>query len=303
MAATALPVSPELDRAHRRRRLVNDLVAWLFLSPYLLLFLVFLLIPGIVGVYASFTRWGILGQPRWIGLRNYERIFGDPLFLQSLGNTCKFVVLTAIPLIVLGFLFALLVNQQLRGRNIARAIIFLPHVVSVAAVGIIWQWILDPTFGLLNFYLRPLGVKPVYWLTQVETALPALALTTIWWSVNGNMIIYLAGLQDIPEELYESARIDGANGWQLTRHITIPMLLPVNAFVIPLTVIAAWRVFGQAYVMTQGGPQGSTFTIAQYIFLTAFQNFHMGQAAAAGVILMLLTLAFTVVQLRAMKVF
>jgi len=193
--------------------------------------------------------------------------------------------------------------QQLRGRNIARAIIFLPHVVSVAAVGIIWQWILDPTFGLLNYYLRPLGVKPVYWLTQVETALPALALTTIWWSVNGNMIIYLAGLQDIPEELYESARIDGANGWQLTRHITIPMLLPVNAFVIPLTVIAAWRVFGQAYVMTQGGPQGSTFTIAQYIFLTAFQNFHMGQAAAAGVILMLLTLAFTVVQLRAMKVF
>ena len=136
----------------------------------------------------------------------------------------------------------------------------------------------------------------------METALPALALTTIWWSVNGNMIIYLAGLQDIPEELYESGKIDGASGWQLTRYITIPMLLPVNAFVIPLTVIASWRVFGQAYVMTRGGPQGSTFTIAQYIYLTAFQNFHMGQAAAAGVILMLLTLAFTVVQLRAMKV-
>ena len=302
MATTAVRVSPELARADKRRRLVNDLVAWLFMSPYLLMFLVFLLIPGIVGVYASFTKWGILGQPRWIGLRNYTRIFADPLFLQSLGNTFKFVLLTAIPLIVLGFLLALLVNQKLRGRNIARAIIFLPHVVSVSAVGIIWVWILNPSFGLLNFYISPLGIRQVAWLTQVSTALPALALTTIWWSVNGNMIIYLAGLQDIPEELYESARIDGANGWQLTRFITIPMLMPVNAFVVPLTVIASWRVFGQAYVMTQGGPQGSTFTIAQYIYLTAFQNFRMGQASAAGVILMLITLAFTVVQLRAMKV-
>ena len=302
MTATVVAASAELSRAYRRRRLVNDLVAWLFMSPYLLLFLVFLLIPGVVGVYASFTKWGILGQPRWVGLRNYTRIFGDPLFLQSLGNTFMFVVLTAVPLIVLGFLFALLVNQKLRGRNLARAIIFLPHVVSVSAVGIIWQWILNPSFGLLNFYLQPFGIRPVAWLTQTETALPALALTTIWWSVNGNMIIYLAGLQDIPEELYESAKIDGANGWQLTRHITIPMLMPVNAFVMPLTVIASWRVFGQAYVMTQGGPQGSTFTIAQYIYLTAFQNFRMGQASAAGVILMLVTLIFTVVQLRAMKV-
>lgn len=287
----------------RWKALREDLLAYLFLSPFLLLFTVFLLVPGVIGIYASFTKWGILGTPEWIGLKNYIKIFSDDLFLQSLRNTFLFVILTAVPLIVLGFLLALLVHQQLRGRNIARTIVFLPHVVSVSAVGIVWVWILDRNFGLLNYYLKLLGVNPpIGWLTEVDWALPALAITTIWWTVNINMIIYLAGLQDIPQELYESAKIDGANNWQLTRFITIPMLMPVNAFIFPLTLIASFRVFGQAYVMTQGGPQGSTFTVAQYIYLTAFQNFKMGQASAAGVILMLITLAFTVVQLRAMKV-
>ncbi len=281
----------------------NDLIAYAFMAPYLFLFIVFLLLPAFVGVYASFTKWGIIGDPKWVGFRNYNKLINSELFLESLQNTLYFVILAAIPLIVLGFLLALLVNQKLRGRNIARAIVFLPHVVSVAAVGIIFQWILERSSGLLNYYLGLLGVNPpINWLGEPESAMPAIAITTIWWTVNGNMIIYLAGLQDIPEELYESARIDGASGWQLTRYITIPMLLPVNAFVIPLTIIACWRVFGQVFVMTRGGPQGSTFTVAQFIYETAFVNFNMGRASAAGVILMLITLCFTVVQLRAMKV-
>ena len=281
----------------------NDLVAYAFMAPYLFLFIVFLLLPAFVGVYASFTKWGIIGDPKWVGFRNYDKLINSELFLESLQNTLYFVILAAIPLIVLGFLLALLVNQKLRGRYIARAIVFLPHVVSVAAVGIIFHWILERSSGLLNYYLGLLGVNPpINWLGDPDSAMPAIAITTIWWTVNGNMIIYLAGLQDIPEELYESARIDGANSWQLTRHITIPMLLPINAFVIPLTVIACWRVFGQVFVMTRGGPQGSTFTVAQFIYETAFVNFNMGLASAAGVILMLITLSFTVVQLRAMKV-
>ena len=211
--------------------------------------------------------------------------------------------MAAIPLIVLGFLLALLVNQKLRFRNIARAIVFLPHVVSVAAVGIIFQWILERSSGLLNYYLGLLGVNPpINWLGDPDSAMPAIAITTIWWTVNGNMIIYLAGLQDIPEDLYEAARIDGAGRWHELRYVTIPMLMPVNAFVIPLTVIACWRVFGQVFVMTRGGPQGSTFTVAQFIYETAFVNFNMGLASAAGVILMLITLSFTIIQLRAMKV-
>ena len=278
-------------------------MAYAFMAPYLVLFILFLLLPAIVGVYASFTKWGIIGDPQWVGLRNYDKLINSELFIESLQNTLYFVILAAIPLIVLGFLLALLVHQKLRFRNIARAIVFLPHVVSVAAVGIIFQWILERSSGLLNYYLGVLGVNPpINWLGEPESAMPAIAITTIWWTVNGNMIIYLAGLQDIPETLYESARIDGANGWQLTRHITIPMLLPISAFVIPLTVIACWRVFGQVFVMTRGGPQGATFTVAQFIYETAFVRFNMGLASAAGVILMLITLGFTVVQLRAMKV-
>ncbi|MDD9955021.1 MAG: sugar ABC transporter permease [Anaerolineaceae bacterium] len=281
----------------------NDLVAYAFMAPYLVLFILFLLLPAIVGIYASFTKWGIIGEPQWVGLRNYDKLINSEIFIESLQNTLYFVILAAIPLIVLGFLLALLVHQKLRFRNIARAIVFLPHVVSVAAVGIIFQWILERSSGLLNYYLGVLGVNPpINWLGEPESAMPAIAITTIWWTVNGNMIIYLAGLQDIPETLYESARIDGASGWQLTRHITIPMLLPISAFVIPLTVIACWRVFGQVFVMTRGGPQGATFTVAQFIYETAFVRFNMGLASAAGVILMLITLGFTVVQLRAMKV-
>ena len=281
----------------------NDLIAYAFMTPYLVLFIVFLLLPAAVGVYASFTKWGIIGQPKWIGFKNYTKLLNSELFIESLQNTLYFVILAAIPLIVLGFLLALLVHQKLRGRNIARAIVFLPHVVSVAAVGIIFQWILERSSGLLNYYLGLLGVNPpINWLGDPESAMPAIAITTIWWTVNGNMIIYLAGLQDIPADLYEAAKIDGAGAWQEVRYVTIPMLMPVNAFVIPLTVIACWRVFGQVFVMTRGGPQASTFTIAQYIYETAFVNFNMGVASAAGVILMLVTLSFTIVQLRAMKV-
>lgn len=291
------------QKTSRWNSVKNDLIAYAFMAPYLLLFVVFLLLPAAVGVYASFTKWGIVGQPKWVGLKNYNKLFNSELFLDSLGNTLYFVILAAVPLIVLGFSLALLVHQNLRGRNIARAIVFLPHVVSVAAVGIIFQWILERSSGLLNYYLGELGVRePINWLGEPESAMPAIAITTIWWTVNGNMIIYLAGLQDIPADLYEAARIDGAGRWQEVRYVTIPMLMPVNAFVIPLTVIACWRVFGQVFVMTRGGPQGATFTIAQFIYETAFTDFSMGLASAAGVILMVITLGFTVIQLRAMKV-
>lgn len=291
------------QKTSRWNSVKNDLIAYAFMAPYLLLFVVFLLLPAAVGVYASFTKWGIVGQPKWVGLKNYNKLLNSELFLDSLGNTLYFVILAAVPLIVLGFSLALLVHQNLRGRNIARAIVFLPHVVSVAAVGIIFQWILERSSGLLNYYLGELGVRePINWLGEPESAMPAIAITTIWWTVNGNMIIYLAGLQDIPADLYEAARIDGAGRWQEVRYVTIPMLMPVNAFVIPLTVIACWRVFGQVFVMTRGGPQGATFTIAQFIYETAFTDFSMGLASAAGVILMVITLGFTVIQLRAMKV-
>ena len=161
----------------------------------------------------------------------------------------------------------------------------------------------ESTVGLVNYYIQFFGFEPINWLTDTSTALGAIAITTIWWIVNVNMIIYLAALQDIPDELYEASKVDGANPWSRFRHITFPLLLPVTALITALTIVGGWRVFGQVYVMTRGGPEGSTFVIAQYIFLTAFQNFQMGPAAAAGVVLLVITMIFSLVQLKAMKVF
>ncbi len=285
-----------------RRRVWDGVSAYLFMTPYLAIFFVFMLLPAVVGIAISFTHWDILGAPSWAGWANYKQIFTDRLFLRSILNTFYFMVLTAVPLVVVGLALALLLNQKLKGTNLVRTVVFLPYVVMVSAVGILWVWLYDKATGLINYYLSLFGIPHIGWLTDAHWSMPALALTTLWWTVNVNMIIYLAGLQDIPEELFDAGKLDGANAWARFRFITLPLLLPVNAFVIPLTIVSSWRVFGQAFVMTQGGPGASTFVMAQYIYLSAFQNFQMGPASAAAVILLLITLVFTVVQLRAMRV-
>ena len=280
----------------------NDLTAYSFLSPYIILFTIFLLLPAISGILISFFKWGIMGSPKFRGLKNYYKVLNDDLFIESLINTFYFTLMTAVPLVIIGLLLALFVNQKIKGRNIVRTLIFLPHVISVSAVGIIWVWVLDKNIGLLNYYfIEPFGFEPIGWLVQESTSMPAISITTIWWTVNVNMIIYLAGLQDIPEDLYEAAKLDGANKWNLLIHITIPLLRTVTLFVIPLTVIGCWKIFGQAYIMTNGGPGTSTYTIAQYIYSMGFQYFKMGQASVAGVVLTLITLVFTLLQLKAMK--
>ncbi len=289
-------------RLPRRRGGGHTLAAYLFLAPYLLLFGVFMLLPAIAGLAISFSHWDILGTPSWAGVSNYASILADPLFRKSMWNTLYFMLLTAPPLVLLGMALALLLNARLRGTALVRTIVFMPYVVTVSTVGILWTWIYDKLAGLLNHYLGLLGLGPVPWLSSTHWAMPALALTTIWWSVNVNMIIYLAALQDIPVELHEAARIDGAGAWARFRHVTLPLLLPVSALVVSLTIISCWRVFGQAYVMTQGGPEASTYVLAQDIYLMAFQNFEMGPAAAAGVVLLLVTLGMSLVQLRAMRV-
>jgi multiple sugar transport system permease protein len=274
---------------------------WLFLAPFLLLFGLFMLLPAVAGVGISFTEWDILGTPEFIGLENYIHIFGDPLFWRSIFNTFAFMLMTSVPLVVFGLALALLLNQKLRGTTIVRTIVFLPHVLMVSAVGVLWTWMYESSVGLINHYLRLVGLPAPNWLTDTDTAMPAIAVTTIWWIVNVNMMIYLTALQDIPAELYDASKVDGATAWQRFRYITLPLLMPVTAMVTALTIVGGWRVFGQAYVMTRGGPEASTFVIVQYIYLTAFQNFEMGPAAAAGVVLLFITLAFSLVQLRLMR--
>lgn len=274
-----------------------------------------MLLPAIFGVYASFTEWDILGTPDWIGIENYRYVFDDQMFNRAFNNTIRFTMMTVPPMVAGGLLMAVLFNQPLRGRIVGRTVAFIPFAIMVTVVGILWRWIYDRNFGLLNYYLDSTGLADLIktvglesffemrkdlipWLTKPKWALPSIALTTIWWQIGTNMIIYLAGLQEIPKELYEAAHIDGANSVQRFRHITLPGLRLMHMFVIPMSVISSLRVFGQVQVMTQGGPIGSTYTLVPHLYSVGWVNFRMGEAAAVGVILFAITFIFTLFQLR-----
>ena len=272
---------------------------FLFMSPYLVVFLLFLFLPALTGVFISFTDWQILGTPNWVGSENFDYIFGDRMFWRAMTNTLVFTLLTVIPMVVGGLLFAVLFNEKLRGRVIARTVIFLPYAVMVTIVGILWRWIYDKNFGLANYYLGEFQLGPVSWLTSPHIALIAVAITTVWWQIGTNTIIYLAGLQEIPEDLYEAAKVDGSTALQRFLFITIPSLRLIHIFVIPLSVISSMRVFGQVLVMTQGGPIGSTYTLVQHLYSVGWINFRQGEAAAIGVMLFLITFLLTVMQLYA----
>ena len=180
---------------------IDALRPFLFMSPYLVVFFLFLFLPALSGFVISFTDWEILGTPNWVGLENFNYIFGDRMFWRAVSNTLVFTLLTVIPMVVGGLLFAVLFNEKLRGRVVARPVIFLPYAVMVTIVGILWRWIYDKNFGLANYYLGEINIEPVSWLTSPHVALIAVAITTVWWQIGTNTIIYLAGLQEIPEDL------------------------------------------------------------------------------------------------------
>jgi len=278
---------------------ISALRPFLFMSPYLIVFFLFLFLPALSGVFISFSDWEILGTPNWVGSENFEYIFGDRMFWRAMANTLVFTVLTVIPMVVGGLLFAVLFNEKLRGRVIARTVIFLPYAVMVTIVGILWRWIYDKNFGLANYYLGELNLDPVSWLTSPQVALIAVAITTVWWQIGTNTIIYLAGLQEIPEDLYEASKVDGATALQRFVFITVPSLRLIHIFVIPLSVISSMRVFGQVLVMTQGGPIGSTYTLVQHLYSVGWINLRQGEAAAIGLLLFLITFLLTVMQLYA----
>ena len=289
----------ESATASRRGAAINVLRPFLFMSPYLVVFFLFLFLPALSGFVISFTDWKILGTPNWVGLENFKYISGDRMFWRAVSNTLAFTVLTVIPMVVGGLLFAVLFNLKLRGRVVARTVIFLPYAVMVTIVGILWRWIYDKNFGLANYYLGEINIDPVSWLTSPQVALIAVAITTVWWQIGTNTIIYLAGLQEIPEDLYEAAKVDGSSALQRFLFITVPSLRLIHIFVIPLSVISSMRVFGQVLVMTQGGPIGSTYTLVQHLYSVGWINLRQGEAAAIGLILFVITFLLTLMQLYA----
>ena len=285
-------------RTTRKWRDIRD--GWLFLSPYLVLVGAFLKYPILSGLFISLHEWAILGTDRpFVGLANYTRLFRDDTFWKSLGNTFYFVALSTPALVILGLAFAVLLNRKMPGRTFFRAAIFMPYLLSISVVGMLWLWLLQPRHGLISFNLERFAVfTKVNWLGDPRFAMPSIAATTVWWTIGFNLVLFLAGLQDIPAELQDAAKIDGSNAWQEFWFITLPLLARVTLFVVVMQVIRSFQIFGQVYIMTGGGPYGATRVLVQYIYENGFKFWKMGYASAMAYVLLAFIMVFTFIQLR-----
>ena len=276
-------------------------IAFWFLLPFLTVFILFRLGPSIAGMFIGFTQWDFAGGVKFVGITNFQDLLKDGFFGISVQNTLCFLLLTVPSLVILGLLFATLLNKKIKGRNLGRTVIFLPYVIMPAAAGIIWNWLFDNNFGILNYYLGIIGIKPIEWLTSEKWALFSVSIVTVWSFAGYNMILYLAGLQGINNELYEAAKIDGANGFQVFARLTVPMLKPVTSMIITLTLINTVQIFDQIYVMTGGGPGTATLTMVQYIYNEAFQNFNLGYGSAIGFMILLFLIILVTIQSKLLK--
>ncbi len=284
--------------SQRTRRAVAGI---LFVVPSSALYFAFLALPLLYALYISFHDWSMMGSPTWLGLENYQRILGDDVFLNALRNTVLYTALF-VPIVTLVSLFAaVLVNQRIRGQPVFKALVFIPVITPSVIVGVVWIYLYQPEFGLLNQALDTIGLPVSLWLGSQQVALPALVIVSIWQRFGWFMILFLAGLQDIPVEVKEAAAVDGATGWQSFLHITLPLLRPTVLLVTVLAAISAFQVFDLVFVMTQGGPARATETLSYYIYTTAFRSFDMGYAAAMSYLLFALLLIMTLVQFRVMR--
>jgi len=266
---------------------------YLCISPWIAGFLIFTAGPIVASLFFSFCNYDVVTPPNWIGIQNYKRLISDPLFWQSLKVTSYFS-LVSVPLgIILSLIIAILLNQNIKGLTWFRTIYYMPSVISGVAVALLWMWIFNPEFGVLNFLLWKLfHIQGPAWLMSEEWVIPALIIMSLW-GIGGDIVIYLAGLQGIPTELYEAAEIDGANSFNKFLNITIPMMSPVLLFTLIMGIINSFQVFTQAYVMTRGGPHYASLFYVLYIYQNAFQFFSMGYASALSWILFLIILALT----------
>lgn len=276
------------------------ITGYLFFLPALINLIFFLGIPILFALYISFTNYNLfnVNNIQFVGLQNYRNLFNDSLFYKSLGNTLYHVSLSIPVNTVVGVSLALLLNNhQLKGLKLFRTTFLLPTVVSGVAVTLLWQWILDPNFGLINSFLMNFGVNGPGWLTDSVWSKPSIVLMNTW-SVGGTMMIYLAGLQGIPQTLYDAATIDGAGAFRRFWHVTIPLLSPTIFFNMITGAIGAFQVFAEAYIMTGGGPNNSTLYYAYYLYNKAFADLQFGYASAMGWILMVITLVLTLIAMR-----
>jgi multiple sugar transport system permease protein len=272
-----------------------------YISPWLVGFLVFMLGPLIYSLLISFTDTKFGTSWNFVGLKNYKFMFTeDPLFYKSLINTLYYT-LVSVPLgLVLAFFLAVLLNMKLKGMGIFRTIFYLPSIISGVAVVMLWGWIFNPSFGLLNYFLSTIGIQGPNWLGDPNWAMPAIIFMSLW-NIGGSMVIFLASLQDIPQDLYESASIDGAGSWTKTVRITIPLVSPVIFFNLIMGIIGGFQIFNQPYILTKGGPLDSTYVYTLHLFLNAFHYSNMSYASALAWILFLIILFLTSIVLLTSK--
>ena len=273
--------------------------ALLFLSPTLVVFSVFILFPILFSFYLSFHEWNMFSDERtFVGLSNYTRMFSDPEFWMVFKQTVIYTVGTVPVNMALALAVAFFLNEQIKGRKLLRAMFFTPVIISSVAAAVIWRWVFDPNLGLLNHVFDVLGLPHVNWVNDPTAAMVALITVGVWKTFGINMILFAAGLAGIPEHYYEAARIDGAGAWQRFWKITVPLLSPTTLFIMVLSFIGSFQVFDIVYVLTYGGPLGSTKVLVFYLYEHAFKFFNMGYASAVAYVLFAILFVLTMVQIR-----
>ena len=301
MSAPALDRAEEIEIGRRKRTRRKHITAYAFITPAMSFLFVFLFVPLIASIFLSFTQYDLLNPPVWIGLENYERLFNDELFWRGLGNSFTYLIVTPI-LIVLSIALAIVVNRKLRGVYLFRTIYYIPAVTSVVAVGMIFVFIFAEPSGRINGFLLSTGLiqRPINFLTSPDSTLVSIMLVTIWRGIGFYMIVFLAALQGVPEELYEAAAIDGANRFQQHIYVTIPGIWPSIVFVAIISSISALKVFEEIWVMTDGtgGLLDSALTLMYYLYRQGFINLNLGYAASIAVVFSVITLVFSIFNLR-----
>jgi multiple sugar transport system permease protein len=292
-AERASPSAPAARRRRPRARPAREgLPALMLLAPFMAAFVLFFLVPALQTFWLSLTESSLTRSYAFVGLANYRTLAQDPSFWDALVNTFYFALLTVVPLGALGLLMALLVNHFVKAQSWLQGVFFLPFVLPISVMTLIADWMLQPSSGVVNHILG--GQRP--WLADPHWALPAVAIGTIWWTVGFNMLLFLAGLRNIPAEQYEAAALDGARGWTLFRHITWPALRPVTTMALVLQLIASLKVFGQTYILTSGGPFNTTRVTLHYMYETAFTQSDAGYAAAIAMAFVAVVLALSLLQ-------
>lgn len=294
-----MSTSVKAQKRQRSLRQSRRLTAYAFLLPNILGFVTLTLIPILVAFGLSFLNWDFANPAQFIGIKNFARLLRDSGFKIALTNTIYYTAVSVPLTIVISLLLAILLNQKVRGVKWFRTIYFFPEISSMIAVAVVWNMLYHPTMGPINNILRSVGIaNPPGWTASVKWALPAVILMSVWKQVGYYMVIYLAGLQGIPDQLYEAATIDGAGPWQKFRYITVPMLSPTTFLISILLVINSFKVFDQIVIMTDGGPGRATYVLVYYIYYQAFQLFRFGYASAIATVLFAIVLIVTIVQFR-----